>query len=135
MQRRNGFFEKMSVERAETVKKILLASMDKNYLAVDSTLNSSHISPYDQAVKNLNEDICQWSEGSGVEAQLISMNVIDHEYEVGAKITRERTQLYALVDHDEHAWFTMMLGSIEPSTRLTHNEDRGWCFAWNRNKQ
>lgn len=119
------------------MKQILLAKLYKDYISLvenSSDFRLSGNTPYQQAVQNLEEDAELWSAQLGVSIKLESRREPEEEsYDLDGKTvksTRYNTCLYALVEDDDFAWMTLNLGTINPSSRLTSTEQRGWCFAW-----
>lgn len=114
--------------------KILLVDLDKDYIRAterNSQFKLNH-DLFQEAVENLQQDIKYWSEESGIELGLETVNETTvEENSNGHTLSRTRTRVYGIPgSENDLAWIGLSLGSVEPARKLTYGKYRGWQFDW-----
>lgn len=113
--------------------KILLVDLDKDYIrrvenGADFRLNHDL---FQEAVVNLEQDIKYWTAESGIVLTLQIINEVISETHNKYPVSRSHTRVYAVTEsEDDVAWIKLSLGQLDPATRLTHGQVRGWQFQW-----
>jgi hypothetical protein len=115
--------------------KLLLVDLDKDYIRRvenDSDFKLKH-DLFQEAVSNLQQDINYWTESSGIDLGLETVNEVEVEKVHQATLTKTYTRVYAKMDSDNDlAWINLSLGNLKPSTSLIRTELRGWQFEWKK---
>jgi hypothetical protein len=114
--------------------KLLLADLDKDYIRRmenDSDFKLKH-DLFQEAVDNLQQDIKYWTEFSGINMDLETVNELEvEELKTGQKLSRTHTRVYGVAESDDDlAWISLSLGNIKPAVKLLHGPARGWQFDW-----
>jgi hypothetical protein len=113
--------------------KLLLVDLDKDYIRRvenDSDFKLKH-DLFQEAVSNLQQDINYWTESSGIDLGLETVNEVEVEKVHQATLTKTYTRIYAkLGSDDDLAWINLSIGNIKPARKLAHGANRGWQFDW-----
>jgi hypothetical protein len=114
--------------------KLLLVDLDKDYIrrvenGADFKLKHDL---FQEAVGNLQQDIKYWTESSGINMDLETVNELEvEELTTGQKLSRTHTRVYGVTEsEDDLAWISLSLGNIKPAVKLLHGQTRGWQFDW-----
>ena len=116
--------------------KLLLVDLDKDYIrqvenGADFRLKHDL---FQEAVHNLKQDIKYWTESSGINMDLETVNELEvEELTTGQKLSRTHTRVYGVTgSEDDLAWISLSLGIIKPAVKLSRGEIRGWQFDWGK---
>ena len=116
--------------------KLLLVDLDKDYIrrvenGADFRLKHDL---FQEAVDNLKQDIKYWTESSGINMDLETVNELEvEELTTGQKLSRTHTRVYGVTEsEDDLAWISLSLGNIKPAVKLLRGETRGWQFDWGK---
>lgn len=114
--------------------KLLLADLDKDYIRRmenGSDFKLKH-DLFHEAVGNLQQDIKYWTESSGINMDLETVNELEvEELTTGQKLSRTHTRVYGVTESDDDlAWINLSLGKLKPANKLAHGPARGWQFDW-----
>ncbi len=113
--------------------KLLLVDLDKDYIrrvenSSDFRLNHDL---FQEAVDNLRQDIKYWTDTSGINLELETVNETEVENINNATLTKIHTRVYAKLNSDDDlAWINLSLGKLKPAKKLIHGPARGWQFNW-----
>jgi len=113
--------------------KILLVDLDKDYIrrvenSADFRLKHDL---FQEAVGNLQQDIKYWTDTSGINLELETVNETEVEHVQQGTLTKTHTRVYAKLDsEDDLAWINLSIGNIKPARKLAHGANRGWQFDW-----
>jgi len=114
--------------------KLLLVDLDKDYIrrvenSADFRLKHDL---FQEAVENLKQDIKYWTESSGINMDLETVNELEvKELTTGQKLSRTHTRVYGVTEsEDDIAWINLSLGNLKPANKLAHGANRGWQFDW-----
>ena len=116
--------------------KLLLVDLDKDYIrrienSADFRLKHDL---FQEAVSNLQQDIKYWTESSGINMDLETVNELEvEELTTGQKLSRIHTRVYGVTESkDDLAWINLSLGNLKPAKKLAHGQTRGWQFDWSK---
>jgi hypothetical protein len=110
-------------------------SLDKDYIrrvenSADFRLKHDL---FQEAVGNLQQDIKYWTDTSGINLEIETVNETEVERVHEATLTKTHTRVYAKLDsEDDLAWINLSIGNIKPAKKLAHGANRGWQFDWGR---
>jgi hypothetical protein len=113
--------------------KLLLVDLDKDYIrrvenSADFRLKHDL---FQEAVGNLQQDIKYWTDTSGINLELETVNETEVEHVQQGTLTKTHTRVYAKLDsEDDLAWINLSIGNIKPARKLAHGANRGWQFDW-----
>jgi hypothetical protein len=113
--------------------KLLLVDLDKDYIrrvenGADFKLKHDL---FQEAVGNLQQDIEYWSDSSGINLELETINETEVERVHQGTLTKTHTRVYAKLNSDDDlAWISLSLGKLNPARKLLHGPARGWQFDW-----
>ena len=113
--------------------KMLLVDLDKDYIRRvenGSDFKLKH-DLFQEAVSNLQQDIKYWTESSGIDLELETVNETEVERVHQGTLTKTHTRVYAKLNSDDDlAWINLSLGNLKPANKLAHGQTRGWQFDW-----
>ena len=113
--------------------KMLLVDLDKDYIRRvenGSDFKLKH-DLFQEAVSNLQQDIKYWTESSGIDLELETVNETEVERVHQGTLTKTHTRVYAKLNSDDDlAWINLSLGNLKPANKLAHGQTRGWQFEW-----
>ena len=116
------------------MNRLLLVDLDKDYIRRVENGSDFRLKHdlFQEAVSNLQQDIKYWSESSGIDMKLETVNEIEvEELKTGQKLSRTHTRVYGVTESkDDLAWISLSLGNLKPAVKLSCGETRGWQFDW-----
>ncbi len=113
--------------------KILLVDLDKDYIRRVENGSDFRLKHdlFQEAVGNLRQDIKYWTDTSGINLELETVNETEVENINNATLTKIHTRVYAKLNSDDDlAWINLSLGKLKPAKKLIHGPARGWQFNW-----
>lgn len=105
---------------------ILLAQINRSFNP--ETEPDYLVERFQSSLENLEKDIDAWNKKYGVHLELGKRQVKIHEDSVYSYTYR--TDVYVKIKKEDVVWFNLVIGDIEPSNRIIHDDNRGWLFAW-----